>query len=77
MDIIEGVLRQNKSIQEALDELAIVKRQMAMVNDWKGTHIVSELELALRDSMNANKRVMLWTKQLEGHCDSIKNAYEE
>lgn len=77
MDIIEGVLRQNKSIQETLSELESVKREMTMMNDWKGKHIVNELEIALRDSMDANKRVMLWTKQLEGHCDAIKNAYEE
>lgn len=49
MDIIEGVLSQNKSIQETLDELLIVKRQMAMINDWKGKHIVNELEMALRE----------------------------
>lgn len=77
MDIIEGVLRQNKSIQETLSELESVKRQMAMINDWKGKHIINELEIALRDAMESNKRVMLWTKQLEGHCNAIKNAYEE
>ena len=77
MDIIEGVLSQNKSIQETLDEIQLLKRQMAMINDWKGKHIVNELEMALRESMEANKRIMLWTKQLEGHCNAIKNAYEE
>lgn len=77
MDIIESVLRQNKSIQETLDELESVKRQMVMMNDWKGKHIINELEMALRESMDANKRVMLWTKQLEGHCNAIRNAYEE
>ena len=77
MDIIEAVLSQNKSIQEILSELESVKRQMVMVNDWKGKHIVNELEMALRESMDINKRVMLWTKQLEGHCEAVKNAYEE
>lgn len=77
MDIIEGVLSQNKSIKETLDEIELLKRQMVMINDWKGKHIVNELEMALREVMDANKRVMLWTKQLEGHCNSIKDAYEE
>ena len=77
MDIIEAVLRQNKSIQEILDEIEPVKRQTVMINDWKGKHIVNELEMALREVMDANKRVMLWTKQLEGHCNSIKDAYED
>ena len=77
MDIIEGVLSQNKSIQETLYEIESLKRQMVMVNDWKGKHIINELEMALREAMDANKRIMLWTKQLEGHCEAIKNAYEE
>ena len=77
MDIIEAVLSQNKTIQEILDEIEPLKRQMVMINDWKGKHIVNELEMALREVMDANKRVMLWTKQLEGHCNSIKDAYED
>ena len=77
MDIIEGVLSQNKSIQETLDEIEPLKRRMVMINDWKGKHIVNELEMALRESMDVNKRIMLWTKQLEGHCNAIKDAYEE
>lgn len=77
MDIIEGVLSQNQQIQKTIDEIELLKRQMVMINDWKGKHIVNELEMALRETMDANKRVMLWTKQLEGHCNSIKSAYEE
>ena len=77
MDIIEGVLSQNQQIQKTIDEIELLKRQMVMINDWKGKHIVNELEMALREVMDANKRVMLWTKQLEGHCNSIKDAYED
>ena len=77
MDIIEAVLSQNKTIQEILSEIEPLKRRMVMINDWKGKHIVNELEMALRENMDTNKRVMLWTKQLEGHCNAIKNAYEE